>query len=95
MKYIMLKVEQGEIDRELPIIFPDLFVHEDVFKALVRNTSPDSNLIITGVASAGFINSADIKSKCYGESTTLKKKSRGQTDDDRIKMLDYFHGIVM
>ena len=95
MKYIMLKVEQGDIDRELPIIFPDQFVHEDIFKALVRSTDPSSNLIITGVVSAGFINSADIRSKCYGESTTLKKKSRGQEDDNRIKMMDYFHGIVM
>lgn len=94
MKYIVLQTENGDIQKELPIIFPDELVHSEVYKALVRSSDPNSDLIITGCVSAGSINSFDINPRCHGESTSLKIKSREETDDELIKMMDYFHGIV-
>lgn len=91
MKYIMLRiVTAGEIIRELPIIFPDAFVHADVAEAITKLPG----LCTATPVAAGSLSSLELETQCYGDSQTLNLKSRGDLDSSRICMLDYSHGIV-
>jgi hypothetical protein len=106
VKYIIIKATHGYeggivLERELPFIFPDYMVHEDVAKIqmeLVRSYHhPEANVkdeIVVSIVAAGFISSLSIEGGCHGYSETLKIASRGKQDDDLIRTLDYLHGIV-
>lgn len=87
MKYIMMKSQIGGITRKIPIIFPDILVHQDVAEAIrrlpqMRMSEPDS---------AGFIQMHNIS--CHGESETLHITAKDE-DSDIISTMDYLHGIA-
>jgi len=107
MKYIVLRVtdhsskdRQSDFVRELPFIFPDNCVHSEVAKYMTNmllNERPEDRLREVEAVSGGFINSLVIgggKSSCYGESESMKLKSRGDQDAALISTFDYLHGIV-
>lgn len=88
MKYIMFLQKTGELERNIPIIFPDTLIHEEVavaIESLIRKMGE------VRLKSAGTINIyGDIA--VSGKSTTLNIESNG--DDARIiSIYDYFHGI--
>jgi hypothetical protein len=90
MKYVMLKIEEKEITRLVPVIFPDFIIHSDISSA-VRSVLKKVHNMDSEVHSAGEINLLDCS--CYGESSTLKVKSR-EEDGDVILRYDYFLGII-
>lgn len=96
MKYIVLQVLLGNDEIEVPIIFPDIMVHADVSEYAQHLFRRKHNLYNVNPVSAGFINTLNIGSKdfCYGESETLKLKSRGERDSKLISLYDYHSGIV-
>ena len=71
-KYIVVSDVDGNIERM--IIFPSSMKHSTMAKAMKRQRLPN-------VISAGFI---DEFMKCYGESLTVRSKSRGQKDTDML-----------
>lgn len=85
MKYIVFKVNKP-IKREIPVIFPDEFVHSDVAAMFMQNR-PSMKVVAAGDMSS-------LTMVCSGKSETLKKKSRGITDMNLITTYDYLHGIV-
>jgi hypothetical protein len=88
MKYIMLEQIIGDIVRKIPIIFPDILVHDDVARVLIIDLCAKN--LDTKVVSAG-----KIVMKCletYDKSTTLKLQAN-KIDKDIINSYDYLHGI--
>ncbi len=85
MKYIMFKQQMDDIDKLIPIIFPNDLVHEDVAKALQQSVLEDCS-----IASAGFINPLNLKAE--GGSETLNIESNPEIDSHVIKMNDYGAG---
>ena len=63
---------------EMPIVFPEVLKHSDV----ARMMGGEQN--VTG---AGFCHIIDDKYVCYGESTSLNVKSRGQQDSRILNFL--------
>ena len=86
-KYVM--IQYGH--REIPIIFPTILVHEDIFNAMktLPNFKQKENL---KAVSAGTVHIYP-KIVCSGESTTLKLKSRGRRDADIMLLYQYQHGV--
>jgi hypothetical protein len=68
-KYIVIATDDGNEITEKMIVFPSSMKHKTIAKAMVKG-----RFIII---SAGFI---DEFLKCYGESMTVNKKSRGEYD---------------
>ena len=95
MKYIVLEVDNKGIIRELPVIFPDIMVHADMFKYMQHQMTMQHNVDSVRCVSAGFISSIAVGAAggCYGKSESLEITSRGEEDDKLIQMLDYTHGI--
>ena len=90
MKYIILKTKICGIEKKVPIIFPNEFVHAFVAKAAQKLIIQHWN-VGSEVVSAG---DADILNVvCSGESTTLKVASEGDADSQVIEMYNYTHGI--
>lgn len=87
MKYIMLRVKLGDIERDVPIIFPDALVHERVEKIMTQ--LPELSLAVP--VSAGFVDVTD--AEVFGKSETLKMSARRQ-DGRIIRTYDYTHGII-
>jgi len=98
MKYIVIKVDQGRIVREIPIIFPDDLVHKEVLDA-VRTMRGFSSV---PCVSAGFVSSLDVGLhpvrdgyiNCYDGSASVGVNSRGAVDALLISEMDYSHGIL-
>jgi len=89
-KYIMLEIDDNNIQRQIPIIFPDVLVHEDVSKAissliLGKEYSPKVRTVSAGDITISV-------SSVSGESYTLKAKSR-EEDKVTINGYPYFHGL--
>lgn len=91
MKYIVMKVQVKEdFIIEIPFVFPEIIVHAniaDFCKVLLEKHFPAAESIQP--ISAGFCSSMAFEDDCYGESETLKLKSRPQEDSALIKMCDY------
>lgn len=86
MKYIIFEVTIGEeLKKEEPVIFPNMFVHEDVAKRICHMLEMEHNFTSVPV-SAGEFN--PISCECSGKSETLNLKSRPQ-DSDIVKLCDY------
>lgn len=85
MKYIMFKQQMDDIDKLIPIIFPNDLVHEDVAKALQQSVLEDCSIV-----SAGIINPLNLKAE--GGSETLNIESNPEIDSHVIKMNDYGAG---
>lgn len=89
-KYIMVEVDRGVAGQQrLPIIFPDVLVHDDVAKAILA--LPNFSKQPAKVVSAGTAEA--VTALCDGESETLKLKS-DETDTDVICSFAYYHGLV-
>jgi hypothetical protein len=89
MKYIMLRLTQGETVRDIPILFPEYLVHSQVASAL--KTLP--GLELAEPVAAGSFSSLGLAPKCHGESETLNLSCRPE-DSDNIHLHDYFYGMV-
>lgn len=95
-KYIMLEVNTEGTVWRLPVIFPDNFVHADVYEAMRmanRRSAHKSRLPWTDpkVVSAGKIESLSVEA-AHGESETLQLKSQCE-DKEIINSFQYMHGI--
>jgi len=93
MKYVVLSVKSKSdngIEREIPIIFPNILVHEDVYNHIQILLDLSKNDIKP--VSAGEY--CPMRGICYGDSFTLKLSSREDKDTNLIKMIDYTGGAV-
>lgn len=88
-KYIMFKIP-GPIERLVPVIFPDLLVHELVGNAL-KTMKGDQMLAEAEVVSAGSINLGPVET--FGKSTTLKVDAK-ESDAQIIMQYPYWHGMM-
>lgn len=89
MKYIVLEVKSKELHLEVPFVFPDIAVHSDMAEhcsRLLRIQFEGAKVI---PVSAGFMSSMGFDDICYGESTSLNLKSRGEKDKALLNMCDY------
>lgn len=93
MKYIVMKINNGETVREWPIIFPDMMVHKQVAYVIELTIKRFHNMPCSVIA-AGSFSCFGGEVRCFGESETLGLESRGEEDVKLIKMFDYLHGIV-
>ena len=92
-KYIMMNVQlkgKGEdsVEKLLPIIFPDILVHADVYAALRRCDSLKNFHVAIHSAGECQIDCLDAS----GKSETLMV-SADPEDEKTIQMYPYFHGI--
>lgn len=96
MKYIVVELTQEGLIQEMPFIFPEAMVHSEMYalveRALLFHNRHRASARCVG---AGFISCRDVAPRggCYGESESLKIKSRGVVDDRLIQMMDYMQGI--
>lgn len=91
MKYIVMEVELTKGHKlEIPILFPDILVHDTIAKQMVHMLYRQflSSSDVRCVA-AGFVASIDMQISCHGRSESLNIASRGEIDSDLIKMTDY------
>lgn len=91
MKYVMIKIKGKELDRLVPVIFPDFLCHSDMAGA-VRDIFAKTYKQETEVYSAGDIEM--FASLCSGHSVTLNVDAKG-ADSEVINAYDYFHGIII
>lgn len=85
--------------REIPFIFPDSLVHAEVAKRMTHMLlaeRPEGYARQVSAVSAGFMSSLNVggKGACYGDSESLKLKSRDDKDSILINTYDYLHGVV-
>lgn len=92
MKYVCIEVTVSGIKRNLPIIFPNCFVHKDVADYMCVLIGQRQNIDAKPV-SAGEVNFVGNRVVVSGESETLGLASRG-IDAYLIGMNDYNAGIV-
>jgi hypothetical protein len=91
MKYVMFRVKHGAVSRDVPVMFPDILVHQEVARAMMpcmRRHFDNANI---SLVSAGDFDQMDCK--CSGESTSLGLKARPE-DGNIILTYAYLHGIV-
>lgn len=105
MKYIVLEVTDHHAKaaepsvREIPVLFPDVLVHAEVYEAIrriLRRQRTDGRQREIKAASAGFLSSLEVGGEgcCHGKSESLGDlPSRGPVDDVLISTYDYLHGI--
>jgi hypothetical protein len=91
MKYVMFRVKYGAVSRDVPVMFPDILVHEEVAKAMIPCLWRHFDSANISLVSAGDFD--QIECKCSGESTSLGLKARPE-DGDIILRYAYRHGIV-
>lgn len=87
----MIKIKIGTTEKLLPIIFPDMLVHADIFKLVEYNLRKEHDLNDIKVHSAGQIALDDVS--CFGNSETLKTKAV-ERDAEIIEDYGIFYGIV-
>lgn len=89
MKYIVLEHYIDEsLKREIPIVFPNCLTHAIVAACMMESEELRGSRPIA----AGFIDmDANV---CYGESESLKLKSRETQDRLLIDTHDHFHGLI-
>lgn len=93
MKYIVIQTRNSERQREIPIIFPKMLIHRDVYEHIARNIKFNhGELGEVKCISAGFFTFHPLE--CFGESESLGVKSRLE-DIELIKTHDYTHGIIV
>lgn len=92
MKYIMIKEKTTHYERMIPVIFPEMLVHKDVYESILHMmylTNDDDNEY--ELVSAGFYNIGD---KCSGYSESLKIQSEPERDTMIIDTYNYTHGLM-
>jgi len=91
MKYIMLELSLGDLRYNVPVIFPDTLVHEDMGKAVVHAANRSVPKADVKMVSAGFVSNCSGVT-CYGRSESLDLDSRPE-DGKIISTYDYTHGV--
>jgi hypothetical protein len=86
MKYIMIQVKIGGMERLMPVIFPESLTHSIMAECVLKGEELKGGKVV----SAG---DCKITATTSGRSSTLKMKAKA-TDADVINMHDYFHGIT-
>lgn len=87
MKYIVMQHKFRDLVIEVPVIFPNSLIHEEmavIMKVLLGDTARS--------VSAGEYSPLD--GSCHGKSSTLNLESRGEQDMRLILMYDYLGGFV-
>lgn len=87
MKYVMITGKVGDLELTYPVIFPDNMVHSIVAEAIVKAMNEADSNITYGVGSAGHVTL--LAESCYGESTTLMRRSKGKEDKRIINGADH------
>lgn len=91
MKYVVFRIPGETISQEVPVIFPDQFVHslmaEALQQAIVAHLPEGGNV---EVVSAGDIRIRN--AICSGKSSTLQLRSRGK-DTFLVLTMDHLHGL--
>jgi hypothetical protein len=91
-KYIVLEIDRKSAGRQrLPLIFPDVLVHDEV--AAVIRVLPLFDANQTRVVSAGLITLEAIY--CGGGSETLRIEESDPDDRLLVNSFPYFHGIIL
>lgn len=93
MKYIVMKVSKGGDEFEMPFIFPNFFVHDHI-RQYIEHISIKLRMGSVTCVAAGFCNFIMDEINCTGESESIGIKSRGEIDNNLIRGMDYFHGIM-
>ena len=94
MKYIVMSVKLDDLEMEIPFVFPDMCVHKIMAEAVTPGLLQHWQGAEVKPIAAGFLSSAGLEAKCYGESDSLNLKSREADDMLLIKMADYGSTIV-
>lgn len=96
MKYIMMRID-GQVARELPIIFPDEMVHSYMLEAVRSMRCQLENRIFRPYALATAVSAGEItvNGNCFGGSETLGVKSRGNVDSNIVNTFDYMKGMIL
>lgn len=88
-KYIMVETLQyPNLKRYIPIIFPSLLAHADVFEG-IKDRLPGR---VLGVRSAGIVLFGSYGAECHDKSTTLKVCAH-EDDDEIITNYPYKGGL--
>lgn len=100
MKYIMVearlcKRNEDDMTVLIPVTFSKVLVHRDMYEAVYHNLARDKDRDFGDIkcVGAGFVDSALGGYRCYGESESLKKASRGDLDSDVMNQMRYAHGF--
>ena len=93
MKYVIVEAvkEDSELKCEVPIVFPNFMVHEDMAKALSKVLLDQHGFDSKPIA-AGEYNI--MSGSCSGRSDTLNLESRGNVDEQVINLNDYGFGFL-
>lgn len=94
MKYVVLKVKVGSTEREMPFIFPNLMVHQNVAAYMVGLLHTAHGWDDCEIVAAGEVSLFGGVS-CSGGSESLGVKSRGKQDEELFQMYDYLHGVIL
>jgi hypothetical protein len=92
MKYIIFRVVDGGVERELPVLFPDALIHAQVAKVLT-GLMADAHAHLESMPrpiAAGQVRLDAVI--CTGESETLGLLSRGTKDKRLIENFDLNKG---
>ena len=75
-KYIMVEfLDENEREHQMPILFPQVVIHEDMWKAVARGLHGALRPL-----SAGFVEQRGDRLVCYGRSESLRLDSRPEAD---------------
>jgi hypothetical protein len=92
VKYIMMEFEVGGgMVQKIPLIFPDVLVHESVAKRMEHCLRREHSFVGVKTTSAGFVTFSD--PQCSGRSESLELES-AVGDSDIINSIDYGGGLV-
>lgn len=90
--YLVLSLKHGDIEYQMPIIYPDKLVHRAVSDAMCKVLVDHLPGATAAPVSAGSIE-ISVES-CSGQSTSLGLPSRGEEDEHLIDCFPYLHGIT-
>ena len=81
MKYIVVTATNRDLDHdyELILLFPCVLTHKNFFETvyrMARHRQGGMRIDVEDVVSAGFVRFTPEGLECYGESESLRKKSR-------------------
>ena len=89
-----MSVKTGDLEMEVPFVFPDMCVHKIIAEAVTPGLLQHWEGAEVKPIAAGFLSSAGLEANCHGESDSMKLKSRGSEDMYLIRMADYGSTIV-
>lgn len=101
MKYIMIEARLSKENADdmtvlIPVMFSKLLVHREMYEIvhMQLRRNKDQQFGDIKCVGAGFVDSVLGGYKCYGESESLNKASRGDLDSDVLNQMRYAHGIA-